>query len=444
MNNEQPIIKSKQTNQELQQRKTAVIARGQGNVYPVYVSHAKNAEVWDVENNRYIDFASGIAVCNTGHSHPLIVEAVKRQMEKFSHSCVMVNPYEVAIELAERLVKLAPGSSEKKAVFVSTGAEAVENCIKIARAYTKRRGVVAFNGGFHGRTNMTMALTGKIAPYKKDFGPFPADIFHVPFPDALRGISVNDSIQALHTLFKVDIAVEDVAAIIIEPVQGEGGFNRAPVEFLQALRALCDEHKIVLIADEIQTGFARTGKMFCCEYADVEPDLITMAKGIAGGLPLSAVVGKSEIMDGPLPGGLGGTYGGSPVACAAALAVLEVIEKENILTQTNIMGAQFAQHLHELKDQYPGFIIDVRQIGAMLAIELVSNGDIKQPNASLTQAIIAKASDYGLILLACGFYGNVIRFLPPLTIEPEILEEGIAKFKQLFQDVITLQDVKTE
>lgn len=442
MNLEASITPSVQTNQSLQQRKTAVIARGQGNVYPVFVSHAKNAEVWDVENNRYIDFASGIAVCNTGHSHPKVVEAVKRQMDKFSHSCVMVNPYEVAIELAEKLVKIAPGQSEKKAVFVSTGAEAVENCIKIARAYTKRRGVVAFNGGFHGRTNMAMALTGKIAPYKQDFGPFPSDIFHVPFPDPLRGISTEDSLMALNTLFKASIAATDVAAIIIEPVQGEGGFYRAPVAFLQALRALCDQHGIVLIADEIQTGFARTGKMFCCEYAEVEPDLITMAKGIAGGLPLAAVVGKSHIMDAPLPGGLGGTYGGSPVACAAALAVLDVIESDDILTKSNQMGAKFAEHLHALKHQYPGFIIDVRQIGGMLAIELVKNGDIQKPNTQLTQAIIANAAEYGLILLACGFYGNVIRFLPPLTIEADILEQGIAKFKQLFQDVVSLQDVK--
>ncbi|WJG10099.1 4-aminobutyrate--2-oxoglutarate transaminase [Aliiglaciecola sp. LCG003] len=444
MNLDKQINQQGQTNQVLQQRKSAVMARGQGNVYPVFVSHAKNAEVWDVENNRYIDFASGIAVCNTGHSHPTVVEAVKQQMDKFSHSCVMVNPYEVAVSLAEKLVMLAPGESHKKALFVSTGAEAVENCIKIARAYTKRRGVIAFNGGFHGRTNMTMGLTGKIAPYKKDFGPFPADIFHVPFPNALRGISVADSLEALNILFKVDIAPQDIAAIIIEPVQGEGGFYQAPAEFMRALRALCDEHGIVLIADEIQTGFARTGKMFCCEYADVEPDLITMAKGIAGGLPLAAVVGKTHIMDAPLPGGLGGTYGGSPVACAAALAVLDVIENENLLQHSNQIGAEFAQRLGELQRNYPGFIADVRQVGAMIAIELISDGDINKPNALLTQGIIAKAADYGLILLACGFYGNVIRFLPPLTIQQDILAEGIAKFEQLFQDVIQLQQVKTE
>ncbi|WP_339723143.1 4-aminobutyrate--2-oxoglutarate transaminase [uncultured Paraglaciecola sp.] len=444
MSMNQSVIQQVTTNQALQKRKTAVIARGQGNVYPVFVDYAKNSEVWDVDGNRYIDFASGIAVCNTGHSHPLIVEAVKNQVEKFSHSCVMVNPYEVAITLAEKLVELAPGESAKKAIFVSTGAEAVENCIKIARAHTKRRGVIAFNGGFHGRTNMTMALTGKIAPYKKDFGPFPAEIYHVPFPNELHGISVADSLQALNILFKVDIAAEDVAAIIVEPVQGEGGFYQAPAEFLQGLRDLCDQHGIVLIADEIQTGFARTGKMFCFEHANVEPDLITMAKGIAGGLPLSAVVGKQAIMDAPLPGGLGGTYGGSPVACAAALSVLQIIEQENLVQRSNEIGQIFAQHLEEMKLHYPGFIVDVRQIGAMLAIELVSDNDVDKPNPALTQAIIGKAAEYGLILLACGFYGNVIRFLPPLTISDETLEEGIAKFKLLFQDVIALQNIKTQ
>ena len=320
------------TNEKLQARKTQVIARGQGNVYPVYVDHAKNAEIWDVEGKRYIDFGAGIAVSNTGHSHPKIIEAVKAQVDKFSHTCVMVNPYEVAVELAEKLTAIAPGPSAKKAIFVSTGAEAVENCVKIARAHTGRRGVIAFNGGFHGRTNLTMALTGKISPYKHLFGPFPGDIFHAPFPMDCHDVSVKSSLKALENLFKVDIAPSDVAAIIIEPVQGEGGFYAAPTEFLVALRNICDEHGIVLIADEIQTGFGRTGKMFNIEYSGVEPDLITMAKGIAGGFPIAAVVGKSEIMDAPLPGGLGGTYGGSPVACAAALAVLEIIEEENLET----------------------------------------------------------------------------------------------------------------
>lgn len=420
------------TNQSLQQRKSKVFARGQGNVYPVYVERAKNAEVWDVEGNRYIDFATGIAVCNTGHSHPDVVAAVKAQSEKFSHTCIMVNPYQVGVELAEKLVEIAPGDSEKKAIFVSTGAEAVENCIKIARAYTGRRGVIAFNGGFHGRTNLAMALTGKITPYKNLFGPYMAEVFHAPFPCDLHGVSTEQAVKALRTLFKVDIAPQDLAAIIIEPVQGEGGFYAAPPAFLQALRNLCDEEGIVLIADEIQSGFGRTGTMFSIEKAEVEPDLITMAKGIAGGFPLAAVVGKAEIMDAPLPGGLGGTYGGSPVGCAAALAVLDVIAKENLIARANLIGEQFATRLKVLQNEFPALISDVRHQGAMIAMELCLDGDAEQPNVALTQALIAGAAQQGLILLACGFYGNVIRFLPALTISDEVLQEGLDEFDSLF------------
>ncbi len=423
------------TNEQLQQRKVAVIARGQGNMYPVYVQKANNSEIWDVEGKRYIDFGTGIAVCNTGHSHPKVVAAVKEQLDLFSHTCVMVNPYEVAVQLAEKLTMLAPGCTNKKAIFVSTGAEAVENCIKIARAYTGRRGVIAFNGGFHGRTNLAMALTGKITPYKNLFGPFPADIFHAPFPIECHGISVNDSLKAIENLFKVDIAPSDVAAIIVEPVQGEGGFYQAPVEFLQALRQLCDQHGIMLIADEIQTGFGRTGKMFSFEHADVEADIMTMAKGIAGGFPIAAVVGKSEIMDAPLPGGLGGTYGGSPVACAAALAVLDVINEENLIVRAQQLGQLFHQRLSLLQGKYPDLILEVRNQGAMIAVELVKNGDAQQANTELTQAIIAQAAEYGLVLLACGFYGNVIRFLPALTMSDEIAEEGLTLFEKLFIEV---------
>uniref|UniRef100_A0A486XK32 Gamma-aminobutyrate:alpha-ketoglutarate aminotransferase n=1 Tax=Rheinheimera sp. BAL341 TaxID=1708203 RepID=A0A486XK32_9GAMM len=424
------------TNQQLQQRKQAVIARGQGNLYPVYVQQAKNAELWDVEGNRYIDFGTGIAVCNTGHAHPKVVAAAQAQLARFSHSCLMINPYAEAVELAEKLTRLAPGSSAKKAIFVSTGAEAVENCIKIARAHTRRRGVIAFSGGFHGRTNMTMALTGKVAPYKTLFGPFPADIYHVPFPMALHDVSTEQSLAALHKMFKVDIAPEDVAAIIIEPVQGEGGFYPAPPALLKALRQLCDQHGIVLIADEIQTGFGRTGKMFAMAHSGVEPDLITMAKGIAGGLPLAAVVGKSEIMDAPLPGGLGGTYGGSPVACAAALAVLEVIEQDKLCQQANIIGEAFVARLNALKQEFPARIADVRQLGAMIAVEFMQQGDAHQPDVALTQQIIANASAHGLILLSCGFYGNVLRFLPPLTIEADVLQQGLDQLDLLLRGVL--------
>jgi 4-aminobutyrate aminotransferase/(S)-3-amino-2-methylpropionate transaminase len=424
------------TNESLQARKVAVVARGQGNLYPVYVERAKNSEIWDVEGKRYIDFGTGIAVCNTGHSHPKVIAAVKAQVDKFSHTCVMVNPYGVAVELAEKLTAIAPGDSGKKAIFVSTGAEAVENCVKIARAHTGRRGVIAFNGGFHGRTNLTMALTGKITPYKNLFGPFPGDIFHAPFPIACHDITVQQSLKAVENLFKVDIAPSDVAAIIVEPVQGEGGFYAAPPMFLKALRKICDQHGIVLIADEIQTGFGRTGKMFSFEHAGVEADLMTMAKGIAGGFPIAAVVGKSEIMDAPLPGGLGGTYGGSPVACAAAIAVLDIIKEENLVERSNEIGALFNQHLTELQRDHPELILEVRNQGAMIALELVENGDAELPNVALTQAIIAKAAEYGLVLLACGFYGNVIRFLPALTISDELAIEGLSAFKKLIAEAV--------
>jgi len=423
------------SNQALQARKTKVIARGQGNMYPVYVERALNGEIWDVEGKRYIDFGSGIAVCNTGHSHPKVVAAVKAQLDKFSHTCVMVNPYEVAVELAEKLTAIAPGDSEKKAIFVSTGAEAVENCVKIARAHTGRRGVIAFNGGFHGRTNLAMALTGKITPYKNLFGPFPGDIFHAPFPIEMHDITVKQSLKAIENLFKVDIAPSDVAAIIVEPVQGEGGFYAAPAEFLQALRKLCDEHGIMLIADEIQTGFGRTGKMFSFEHSGVEADIMTMAKGIAGGFPIAAVVGKSEIMDAPLPGGLGGTYGGSPTACAAALTVLDIIEEENLVERANQLGDIFNERLSALQAQHPQLISDVRNQGAMIAIELMIDGDVEQPNVALTQALIAGAAEHGLVLLACGFYSNVLRFLPALTISDELANEGIDQFVTLFNSV---------
>lgn len=422
-------------NSELQQRKVKVMARGQGNLYPVYVERAKGAEIWDVDGKRYLDFGAGIAVCNTGHSHPKVVAAATEQLQKFSHTCVMVNPYEVAVELAEKLVEIAPGDSDKKAIFVSTGAEAVENCVKIARAYTGRRGVIAFNGGFHGRTNLSMALTGKITPYKHLFGPFPSDIFHVPFPIALHDISVKQSLKALQNLLKVAIAPSDVAAIIIEPVQGEGGFYAAPQEFLEALRELCDQHGIVLIADEIQTGFARTGKMFSFEHSGVEADLMTMAKGIAGGFPLAAVVGKSAIMDAPLPGGLGGTYGGSPIACAAALAVLEVIEEEGLIERSVHIGELFKGRLTDLQSRYPQLISEVRNQGAMIAIELMIDGDVEQANTELTQQIIAGAAEHGLILLACGFYANVIRFIPVLTISDEHANEGLDSFEVLFKSL---------
>lgn len=409
-----------------QERKVAAIARGQGNIAPVYIERAKNAELWDVEGKRYVDFGTGIAVCNTGHSNPRVVAAVKEQLDRFSHTCVMVTPYDTAVRLAEALNELAPGNSLKKSMFVTTGAEAVENTIKIARAYTGRRGVIAFNGGFHGRTLLAMGLTGKITPYKNLFGPFPGEVYHAPFPIDYHGVSVEDSIKALHALFKADIAPTDVAAIIVEPVQGEGGFYPAPNEFMQALREICDQHGIVLVADEIQTGFGRTGRFFATEYSGIEPDLMTVAKGIAGGFPLAAVVGKAEIMDAPLPGGLGGTYAGSPIGCTAALTVIDVIRDECLVDRANAIGTRFRERLHALQAKHPATIGDIRaKRGAMIAIELVEDGDVEKPAAALTKALIAAAYEHGLALLSCGVNGNVIRFLPALTISDELIDEGL-------------------
>ncbi len=412
-------------NQDLQSRRDAAFARGLGNQLPVYIERARNAEMWDVEGKRYIDFGSGIAVLNTGHLHPKVQAAVAKQLDAFSHTCLMITPYESAVELAEKLNALAPGPTPKKAIFVTTGAEAVENCIKIARAHTGRSGVIAFGGGFHGRTFMAMALTGKVAPYKAGFGPFPPEVYHAPFPIAYHGVSVQQSLDALEHLFKYDIEPSRVAAIIIEPVMGEGGFYIAPPEFLQALRKLCDQHGIVLVVDEIQTGFARTGRMFAIEHAGVEPDLMTMAKSLAGGFPLAAVVGKAQIMDAPGPGGLGGTYAGSPIACAAALAVLEVDRAGTALQ------ARGAHRRHDGRARcaraqatIPA-IGEVRGLGAMVAIELVKNGDAHAPDADLTKALVKHAAGKGLVLLSCGLYGNVIRFLAPLTASDEIVDEGL-------------------
>lgn len=420
------------SNQSLHERRSWAMAQGQGALHPVYVDKARNAEIWDVEGNRYIDFGAGIAVNNTGHNHPKIQAAVQAQVERFSHTCLMVTPYDTAVELAEKLNAAAPGDTPKKSIFVTTGAEAVENCVKIARSYTGRPGVIAFKGGFHGRTNLTMGLTGKVKPYKAGFGPFPGEIYHAPYPNAYHGISIADSLAALDDLFTCDIEPDRVAAIIIEPVQGEGGFYAAPAAFMQALRALCDEHGILLIADEIQTGFARTGRLFATEYSGIEPDLMTMAKGIAGGFPISAVVGKSHIMDQPGPGALGGTYGGSPIGCAAGLAVLDVIEEENLCERALQIGERMSIRLKQLQARFPQRIGDIRNLGAMIAMELVVDGDVSKPDAELTKALIGEASIHGLILLSCGIRGNVVRFLPALTITDALVDEGMDRLEEAF------------
>ncbi len=413
------------TNAELQKLRETAVPRGVSNLLPVFTAKAKNSEIWDVEGKRYIDFAGGIAVLNTGHLHPKVQAAVKAQLELYSHTCFQVTQYESYVRLSDRLNHLAPGPTPKKTMFLTTGAEAVENAVKIARAYTKRSAVIAFSGSFHGRTMMTMGLTGKVAPYKTGFGPMPAEIFHVPFPSPILGVTVQQSLATLDTLLKADVDPARVAAIIIEPVQGEGGFYQAPVELLVALRQLCDQHGILLIADEVQTGFARTGKLFAIEHAGIEPDLITVAKSLAGGFPLSGVIGKAAIMDGPAPGGLGGTYAGSPISCAAALAVLEVIEEENLCARANMIGAQIKHRLNGLTAKGYTCVGDVRGLGAMIALELVKDGDVARPDADLTKALVAKAAANGLVILSCGTRSNVIRFLVPLTVSDEILAEGL-------------------
>ncbi|MBV8500494.1 MAG: 4-aminobutyrate--2-oxoglutarate transaminase [Paucibacter sp.] len=412
------------SNTSIDARRVAATPRGVGIGFPsIYAQRALNAELWDVEGRRYIDFGSGIAVLNTGHCHPRVVAAIRAQLDCFTHTAYQVVPYESAVHLAERLNRITPGSHPKKTAFFTTGAEAVENAIKIARHHTRRSGVIALGGAFHGRTYMGMALTGKVAPYKQGFGPFPASVYHVPAPIALHGVSVDDSLRALEQLFKSDIEPEQVAAIIVEPVQGEGGFYQQPLDFMRALREVCDRHGIVLIADEIQTGFARTGKLFAMEHYDVLPDLMTLAKSLAGGTPLSAVCGRAEIMDAPAPGGLGGTYAGNALAIAAAHAVLDVIEDEQLCARAERLGATLKARLEGLRTGVPQ-ISDVRGPGAMVAVEFAKADGTPDPD--FTKVVQQRAKDAGLLLLSCGTYGNVLRFLFPLTIEDALFEEGLA------------------
>ncbi len=422
------------TNAALMARRRAALPAGLGQAFEIFVDRAENAEVWDVEGRRYIDFAGGIAVLNTGHRHPALVKAISEQLGRFTHTCFQVLAYEPYVELAERLNALAPGNFAKKSFFMSTGAEAVENAVKVARAYTKRSAVIAFGGAFHGRTLMGMALTGKVAPYKAGFGPFPAEIFHAKFPCALHGVSVDDAMASIEALFKYDLEPARVAAIILEPVQGEGGFYIAPPEFAQRLRALCDQHGIVLIADEVQTGAGRTGTWLACEQWGVAPDVITMAKSMAGGMPISAIIGKAEIMDAAPLGGLGGTYAGNPLACASALAVLDVFEKENLLQRSRDVGARLTSGLKAIAARH-ACIGDVRALGAMVAIELFKGGDVHQPDADLAKRVAAEAVRRGLILLTCGTYANVVRVLVPLTASDALLDEGLGIMSATFDAV---------
>jgi len=425
MQREPHLDHAARTNELLMARRRAALPAGLGQAHEIFVERAENAEVWDVEGRRYIDFAGGIAVLNTGHRHPALVAAIERQLGRFTHTCFQVLAYEPYIELAERLNAMAPGDFAKKSFLMTTGAEAVENTIKVARAYTRRSAVIAFGGAFHGRTMMGMALTGKVAPYKVGFGPFPAEVYHAKYPCALHGVSVDDAMASIEAIFKADVEPARVAAIILEPVQGEGGFYVAPPEFARALRALCDRHGILLVADEVQTGAGRTGTWLACEQWGVAPDLIAMAKSLAGGMPLSAIIGRAEVMDAPGPGGLGGTYAGNPLACVAALAVIEAFASEHLLERSRAVGARLAAGLRAIAAQHPA-IVEVRALGAMVAIELGKDGDAGQPDAALTGAIVKEAARRGLILLSCGTSANVIRVLVPLTASDALLDEGLA------------------
>ncbi len=419
-------------NADLLARKNAATPRGVGVMCEFYAERAENAEIWDVEGKRYIDFGGGIAVVNTGHRHPKQVAAIASQLQQFTHTCYQVVPYESYVRLAERVNAAAPIKAATKTTFFTTGAEAVENSIKIARSYTKRSGVIAFSGGFHGRTMMGMALTGKVVPYKVGFGPFPAEIYHAPFPVELHGVTAQDSLDAIQHIFKSEIEPARVAAIILEPVQGEGGFYQAPAAFMQGLRKICDEHGILLIADEVQTGFGRTGSLFAMNHYDVEPDLVTFAKSLAGGMPLSGVVGRAEIMDAPAPGGLGGTYAGNALAIASAHAVMDIIEEEKLCERAVVLGDKLKARLNALRAQAPQ-ISDVRGPGAMNAVEFI-NPTTGKPDPDFTVKVRVAALSKGLLLLTCGTYANVVRFLFPLTTPDAVFEEGLVILEQAILD----------
>ncbi|MCE0798790.1 4-aminobutyrate transaminase [Buttiauxella sp. S04-F03] len=419
------------SNNELHQRRLAATPRGVGVMCNFFAQTAENSTITDVEGKQYIDFAAGIAVLNTGHRHPRLVQAIEQQLHSFTHTAYQIVPYESYVSLAEKINKVAPIFGPKKTTFFTTGAEAVENAVKIARAHTGRPGVIAFSGGFHGRTYMTMALTGKVAPYKIGFGPFPGSIYHVPYPSQLNGTSTDDAVKAIERLFKSDIEATQVAAIIFEPVQGEGGFNVAPPEFVAAIRQICNTHGIVMIADEVQSGFARTGKMFAMDHYAHQADLMTMAKSLAGGMPLSGVVGRAEIMDAPAPGGLGGTYAGNPLAVASAHAVLDVIAEEKLCQRADTLGERLTKTLLDIKESCPA-LAEIRGLGSMIAAEFY-DPSTGEPSAAIAQQIQQRALEQGLLLLTCGQNGNVIRFLYPLTIPDAQFDQALNIIKNATQ-----------
>ncbi len=427
-----------QTNAELQEKRSSFIAKGVSSATGIYVSHGRGAVIVDVEGREFLDFGGGIAVMNVGHSHPKVVKAIKDQAEKFTHTCFMVSPYASAVNLAEKLCAAVPGDTPKAAMFVNSGAEAVENAVKIARYYTKRPAVITFENGFHGRTLLGMTLTSKLKPYKLGLGPFAPEVYRMPFANCYRcpfnreypGCDVACA-DHLEYFFINHVAAEQTAAIIFEPIQGEGGFITPPQEYFRKLEAICRKYGILLIADEIQSGIGRTGHMFAMEYYGVEADLVTTAKSLAAGMPLSAVVGKKEIMDVVHASGIGGTYGGNPVACEAALAVFDIFESENLLAKATSLGETLKSRFLALQERHD-LIGDVRGLGPMIAMELVKNRQTKAPAAEETKALVSYCFDHGLIVLACGTYGNVLRFLMPLVITDDQLEKGLAIIEEGF------------
>ncbi|MER9951465.1 4-aminobutyrate--2-oxoglutarate transaminase [Mesorhizobium sp. M0047] len=425
------------SNTQLDERRKLAVARGVSCAFPIFADRASEAELWDVEGRRYIDLVGGMGALAVGHSHPKIVAAVREQLDRFSHTFFGTAPYEGYVAVAERLNAMTKVGTTAKTLLVTTGTEAVENSVKIARAFTKRRGVVVFSGAFHGRSMFTMSMTGKVKPYKESFGPFPADIYRVPFPYAYRGVSSEDTLAAIHSLFESEIEPQAIAAIVIEPLQGEGGFLAAPPDFLVALRKLCDVHGIVLVADEVQCGFGRTGRLFSIEHSGVEPDLVAVGKSLGAGLPLAAVVGKAEIMDAVGPGGLGGTYAGNPLACAAALAVIDVLEQGKLMQRAEEIGARMEAGFRRIQTAGNRSVIgDIRGQGAMLGIELVEDPDSRAPARSLTEKVIQEAARRGLLLAAAGRHFNVIRVLVPLTISNEVLDEAIAIIEGSIQHAV--------
>lgn len=413
------------TNAELNALKQRYVAAGAASPATQFADRAENAELWDADGNRYVDFAGGIGVLNLGHRHPQVVAAVKGQLDKLMHTCQTVMSYAPYVQLAQKLCEKTPVRGEAKAMLVNSGAEALENAVKVARAATGRSGIICFDGSFHGRTFMTLAMTGKVLPYKRDFGPMPGDVFRAPYPNEYHGISDADALAGVKRLFKTDIAPERTAAIVIEPVQGEGGFYAASPYFLKALRQLCDDHGIVLIVDEVQSGFGRTGRLFALEHSGIQADIVTMAKSLADGMPLSALVGTDHLMDASGGNSLGGTYSGNPLSCAAALAVIDVFEHEDILGQATQLGAQLMQRFEQWQQRFE-CVDNARHMGAMAAFELVTDKTSRTPDAALAATLCQKAKDNGLILLSCGYWGNSIRILVPLTVSAAVLEQGLA------------------